>query len=196
MTVAWSADDLARIGSAVDPQITTERADGTLRRWVPIWVVCVDQQVYVRTWYRRGNGWFGQVLRWRGSASRGSRSMSPLRMSARVAPNFARTSALPTMRSTDANAARLSIAWPPMPLRPPPSGSFGIGKDPSANRVERPARFWSRFHRSIERAAQMIGGSNRSRSECPRPMLHRRQLTGPAHHADDVETERWKTPDR
>jgi len=25
-------------------------------------VVCVGQQVYVRTWYRRDNGWFGRVL--------------------------------------------------------------------------------------------------------------------------------------
>ncbi|CAN5655991.1 hypothetical protein BH09ACT8_BH09ACT8_14240 [soil metagenome] len=29
---------------------------------MPIWVVCVDDGVYVRTWYRRESGWFGQVL--------------------------------------------------------------------------------------------------------------------------------------
>ena len=29
---------------------------------MPIWVVSVDQQVYVRTWYRRDTGWFAHVL--------------------------------------------------------------------------------------------------------------------------------------
>ena len=32
------------------------------RRWVPIWVVCVGEHVYVRTWYRRESGWFGDVV--------------------------------------------------------------------------------------------------------------------------------------
>jgi hypothetical protein len=62
MTVTWSPDELARIGSAEELEIAVRRADGTLRRWVPIWVVCVGQQVYVRTWHRRETGWFGQVL--------------------------------------------------------------------------------------------------------------------------------------
>ena len=62
MTTAWSARELERICSAKELQIATKRADGTLRRWVPIWVVCVGDQVYVRTWYRREDGWFGQVL--------------------------------------------------------------------------------------------------------------------------------------
>jgi hypothetical protein len=26
-------------------------------------VVCVNDQVYVRTWYRRGTGWFGEVTK-------------------------------------------------------------------------------------------------------------------------------------
>jgi len=29
---------------------------------MPIWAVGVADQVYVRTWYRRGNGWYGQVV--------------------------------------------------------------------------------------------------------------------------------------
>jgi|SRR5580658_3067831 hypothetical protein len=62
MTAAWSADELERIGSARELQIAVKRDDGTLRRWVPIWVVLVEEQVYVRTWYRRETGWFGQVL--------------------------------------------------------------------------------------------------------------------------------------
>ena len=62
MTAAWSPEELERIGEAEELGIAAKRADGTLRRWVPIWVVCVGEQVYVRTWHRRHNGWFGQVL--------------------------------------------------------------------------------------------------------------------------------------
>jgi len=62
VTSTWTPDDLQRIGTAHELQIATRRADGTLRRWVPIWVVSTGGQVYVRTWYRRDTGWFGQVL--------------------------------------------------------------------------------------------------------------------------------------
>ncbi len=62
MTGTWSAYDLARIDSAHELEIAVKRADGTLRRWVPIWVVRAGEQVYVRTWHRRETGWFGQVL--------------------------------------------------------------------------------------------------------------------------------------
>jgi len=62
-TAAWSPDELQRIGTAGELHIAVKRADGTLRRWTPIWVVCADDQVYVRTWYRRDTGWFGQALR-------------------------------------------------------------------------------------------------------------------------------------
>ena len=62
MTTDWTPDDLRRIGAAEELRIAVRRADGTLRRWVPIWAVCVDDGVFVRTWYRRTTGWFGQVL--------------------------------------------------------------------------------------------------------------------------------------
>jgi hypothetical protein len=59
---AWPPEELERIGRADDLRIAVKRADGTLRRWVPIWVVDVGGQAYVRTWYRRDDGWFGHVL--------------------------------------------------------------------------------------------------------------------------------------
>jgi hypothetical protein len=62
MTVSWSPEQLARIDESGELEIATRRADGTLRKWVPIWVVRADDQVYVRTWYRRTTGWFGHVL--------------------------------------------------------------------------------------------------------------------------------------
>ena len=62
MTAFWTPDDLQRIGAADELEIAAKNADGTLRRWLPIWVVCVGEQVYVRTWYRRDTGWFAHVL--------------------------------------------------------------------------------------------------------------------------------------
>jgi hypothetical protein len=63
MSTTWSSHELECIADAAELRIATTRADGTLRRWVPIWVVCVDEQVFVRTWHRREDGWFGHVLR-------------------------------------------------------------------------------------------------------------------------------------
>jgi hypothetical protein len=62
LTVAWSPDELERIGRAEELHIAAKRADGTLGREVPIWVVRAGGQVYVRTWYRRDSGWFGHVV--------------------------------------------------------------------------------------------------------------------------------------
>jgi hypothetical protein len=62
MTVPWSPDELERIDTAEELRVGTERADGTVRRDVPIWVVSVGGQVYVRTWYRRDDGWFGHAV--------------------------------------------------------------------------------------------------------------------------------------
>jgi len=62
MTVVWSPDELERIGTAEELHIASKRADGTLRREVPVWVVSAKGQVYVRTWYRRDNGWFGHAV--------------------------------------------------------------------------------------------------------------------------------------
>ncbi|WP_203834280.1 DUF2255 family protein [Winogradskya humida] len=61
--MTWTADEVGLIGAAGELEIAVRRTDGSLRRWVPIWVVCVGPQVYVRSWYRRDTGWFGQVLR-------------------------------------------------------------------------------------------------------------------------------------
>lgn len=62
MTAPWSTDDLRHMDAARELQIAVRSSDGSLRRWVPIWVVCAAGQAYVRTWYRRDTGWFGQAL--------------------------------------------------------------------------------------------------------------------------------------
>ncbi|CAJ59568.1 hypothetical protein FRAAL0902 [Frankia alni ACN14a] len=60
--LTWSADALERIDTARELEIAVRRADGALRHPLPIWVVRVGDQVYVRTWYRRDTGWFGRAL--------------------------------------------------------------------------------------------------------------------------------------
>ncbi|HEV3186927.1 MAG TPA: DUF2255 family protein [Acidimicrobiales bacterium] len=62
MTTSWSPDQLERISRSRELHIASRRIDGTLRPSVPLWVVCVDDGVYVRTWYRRATGWFGHVV--------------------------------------------------------------------------------------------------------------------------------------
>jgi hypothetical protein len=58
---SWTPEQLRGIAEARELEIAGHRGDGRAHRWLPIWVVCVDEQVYVRTWYRRTTGWFGQV---------------------------------------------------------------------------------------------------------------------------------------
>ena len=62
MTATWTPEQLQRIDGSDELEIASRRGDGTLRQFVPIWVVRVDDQVYVRTWHRRTTGWFGRVL--------------------------------------------------------------------------------------------------------------------------------------
>jgi hypothetical protein len=60
---AWTPEQLKRISEARELEIASPRADGRAPKWLPIWVVCAGDQVYVRTWYRRSTGWFGQVTK-------------------------------------------------------------------------------------------------------------------------------------
>jgi hypothetical protein len=60
--MTWTPEEAQRIAAAQELEIASRRPDRTLRRWVPIWVVSVGEQVFVRTWYRRDTGWFGRVV--------------------------------------------------------------------------------------------------------------------------------------
>jgi hypothetical protein len=66
----WTEQQLAQIDAAKELEITSRRADGSLRSWLPIWVVRADGEVFVRTWHRRTTGWFGQVVKGRGARIR------------------------------------------------------------------------------------------------------------------------------
>ena len=55
---AWTHEELGRIGEAEELQLASERPDGTLRPFVTMWVVRVDDELYVRSAYGPDNPWF------------------------------------------------------------------------------------------------------------------------------------------
>ena len=59
----WTAEELDRIGAADELEIAALRPDGTLRPTTTIWVVRVDNDLYVRSYRGRNGGWFRSVLR-------------------------------------------------------------------------------------------------------------------------------------
>ena len=61
-TTAWTDDELDKVGSAEELQVSSLRADGSLRPFVTIWVVRVGDDIYVRSAYGRDNGWFRRAL--------------------------------------------------------------------------------------------------------------------------------------
>jgi len=54
----WTRDELAKIGTAQELQIASLRRDGSLRNPRTIWVVCVGDDLYVRSIHGRASGWF------------------------------------------------------------------------------------------------------------------------------------------
>ncbi|ONH27804.1 DUF2255 family protein [Pseudofrankia asymbiotica] len=55
---AWMTSELDALGGADELTITTSRPDGTLRGYVPIWVVRVGDEVYVRSYRGPDGSWF------------------------------------------------------------------------------------------------------------------------------------------
>lgn len=56
-TTTWTSDELSRIEAAQELEIAPRRRDRTLRRPVPIWVVRVGADLYVRAAYGSASGW-------------------------------------------------------------------------------------------------------------------------------------------
>ena len=54
----WTNDELNRIGTAEELEITSSRADGSLRKSRTIWVVRQDHDLYVRSVNGRSADWF------------------------------------------------------------------------------------------------------------------------------------------
>lgn len=58
---AWQDDELRALAGLRELHIAAPRAGGGFGRCVPIWVVVVGGDVFVRTWQRRDTGWYGRA---------------------------------------------------------------------------------------------------------------------------------------
>src|SRR5947209_12621307 len=56
--MAWTSNELSRVGAAEELQIASVRRDGTLRNPVTIWVVRHADDLYVRSVNGRTSSWF------------------------------------------------------------------------------------------------------------------------------------------
>ena len=54
----WSNNELDKISTAEELQIAGRKPDDTLRKFTTIWVVRVDDNLYVRSVYGRSSDWF------------------------------------------------------------------------------------------------------------------------------------------
>jgi hypothetical protein len=69
---SWTNDELDKIGRAEELQIASLRRDGTLRKWVTIWMVRVGDDIYVRPVNGRTSAWFrGVQTRYEGQIQAG-----------------------------------------------------------------------------------------------------------------------------
>ena len=55
LMTAWTSDELDKIGAAEELRIASLRRDGTLRNPVTIWVVRLDDDLYVRAYKGRSS---------------------------------------------------------------------------------------------------------------------------------------------
>ena len=60
--MAWRNDELAGVGEAGELQVASYRKDGTLRPYVTIWVVRAGDDLYIRSAYGPGNGWYRRAV--------------------------------------------------------------------------------------------------------------------------------------
>lgn len=58
----WTNDELVKVGTAEELEVSTRRPDGTWHPPVTIWVVRAGDDLYIRSAHGRGNGWFRHAL--------------------------------------------------------------------------------------------------------------------------------------
>lgn len=56
--MTWTDNELSKIGNAEELDIASLRGDGTLRKACIIWVVCLGDDLYVRSVNGRTSDWF------------------------------------------------------------------------------------------------------------------------------------------
>ena len=57
----WNTDQLNRIGATEEVRIAARRADGALRKPVTVWIVRINNNIYVRSVNGRNAVWFRGV---------------------------------------------------------------------------------------------------------------------------------------
>ncbi|THG31689.1 DUF2255 family protein [Naasia lichenicola] len=60
---AWTDDELRRIDGASELKIASQRDDGTMRAYIPIWHTALGDSLYVRSAHGPENGWFRRARR-------------------------------------------------------------------------------------------------------------------------------------
>jgi hypothetical protein len=58
----WTAEELEKVGSADELEVAPLRSDGTPRPYVPIWVVRVGDDLYVRSYRGRAGAWYRSAV--------------------------------------------------------------------------------------------------------------------------------------
>jgi hypothetical protein len=58
----WTAEDLQHLAGLRELEIAAAKVGGGHGPWTPIWVVVVEDEVFVRTWHRRSTGWYGRAV--------------------------------------------------------------------------------------------------------------------------------------
>ncbi|GAB3150367.1 DUF2255 family protein [Amycolatopsis stemonae] len=61
--MTWDNDLLDRLGTTPELHITSLRPDGSARRWTPIWVVRVGDDLYIRSAYGSEGGWYRNAMK-------------------------------------------------------------------------------------------------------------------------------------
>src|SRR3954465_2499112 len=62
MTDAWTSQELGRVGTADEIQISPRRPDGSDDPFTTIWVVRVADRLYVRSWRGSRGRWYQHAL--------------------------------------------------------------------------------------------------------------------------------------
>ena len=60
--MAWTNEELTRVGKATELQVASYRTDGTLRPYVTIWAVRAGDEMYIRSAYGPDNGWYRRAV--------------------------------------------------------------------------------------------------------------------------------------
>lgn len=62
MSTAWNSDRLDRVGDATELHLASRRDDGSLRRYVTMWVVRAGNDLYVRSAHGPDNPWYRRAI--------------------------------------------------------------------------------------------------------------------------------------